>query len=171
MLPYFVMNKQERIKRREVLLVLYGLERKYGVPADLYKITVGEPNLETGRPDTTRIKYHTPKMVTHTVSMDHKFDYDIAFLAANKNFTYGGFYAPGDRIVIVRNTWGLTEVTLKDWIIYDDKRYSIERVVTLDYRVGWILHLRHTPGVTPYQIHDKVVWSRVTPDHDMEGTL
>lgn len=165
------LTKQQRIKRRETLLVLYGLERKYGVLADYYKITVGEPNLELGDSGISKVKYKVPKLITSTVTIHPKFDYDISFLAANKNFTYGGIYEPNDRVAILRNTIGLTNVDLKDWIIFDDTRYGIERVVMLDYKLGWILHLRHTPGIKPYQIHNRVIWSRVTLSQDAEGTL
>jgi hypothetical protein len=165
------LTKQERIKRREALLCLYGLERKYGVPADLYKVSVGVPNIETGDRGITTTKYHIPKMITHTATIHPKFDYDISYLAANKNFTYGGIYAPNDRIVVFRNTWGLAEITMKDWVIYGDKRYGMVRIVALDFQLGWILHLRHTPDIKPYQSHDRAVWSRVTPSQDMEGTL
>jgi hypothetical protein len=167
------LTKQERIKRREIRLMLYTLQRKWGVPADLYKLAVGTPNFATGIPSTTRTKYHIPKFITHAVSFDQKFEYDLSFLAANKNFTYGGFYVPGDRVGIVdaRFLPAGVEIETKDHFLYDNKRWEIHRFERLDYRTGWYVHLRHTPGTKPTQTHERAVWSRVTATQDIEGVL
>lgn len=166
------LTKVERVKRREMRLMLYSLERKWGVPADLYKITVGTPNFETGGKATTLAKYHIPKFITHGVQFDQKFEYDLSFLAANKNFTYGGVYQPGDRFAIV-NSESLNGVVLdmKDYFVYGGLRYAIQRLQQIDYKVGWFVHLRHTPGTTPNQVHERAVWSRVTSTQDIVGEL
>ena len=168
-MPTFIMlTKQQRIRRRGILVALYSLERTWGVSADLYRVTAVNPDFDTGKNNTTRQRYHIPRMITHGIEWSQKFEYDLSFLAANKNFTYGGVYVPGDRMAVVRNTFGLTAVEMKDYIVYDGKRYAMQRIEALDYQAGWILHLRHTPDVKPLQIHARAVWSRVTPTNDIE---
>lgn len=167
------LTKIDRIRRREMLKSLYVLERKWGVPADLYIMDSVSPNYETGKQTVNRTKYHIPRLITHSVEFVHKFEYDLSFLAANKNFTYGGFYAPGDRYAIICAKFVPTEVNiqLKDYVVLSGDRYNLQRLQKLDYHAGWILHLRHTPGEKPYQSIDRAVWSRVTPSQDVEGTL
>lgn len=167
------LTKQERIKRREVRLLLYTLERKWGVPADLYKVVVGTPNYETGNTATTKTKYHVPKLVTHETKFDQKFEYDLSYLAANKNFTYGGVYIPGDRLAILNSKYlpSTFQLSVEDHLIYGGKRYAIQRFEELDAKAGWLLHLRHTTGTKPVQTHERAVWSRVSPSQDIESTL
>lgn len=157
----------QRVKRRETLLLLYSLERKWGVSADLYKVGLVAPNLELGRTGEQATKYPFTKFITHGVTIELKFEYDIGYLAANKNFTYGGIFMPNDRLAIIRNIFNLKSIDMKDYIIYDGKKYAMQTVVDLDYHTGWILHLRHTPGSKAYQQHDRTVWSRVTATQDI----
>lgn len=152
---------------------LYALERKWGVPADLYHLNSSTPNYETGKSVVDRTKIHLPKLITHQVDSLHKFEYDLSFLAANKNFTYGGFYAPGDRIAVIcaQRIPSEVKIELHDYIVLSGIRYNLQRIQRLDFHAGWILHLRNTPGEKPFQVIERAVWSRVTPTQEIEGEL
>lgn len=153
------------------MLVLYALERKWGVLAALYKVTAVTPNLDTGATAVTCTKYAIPKLITHGIEWSQKFEYDLSFLAANKNFAYGGLYTPGDRIAVIRNTMGITAIEMKDYLVHDGKRYEMQQIEALDYQAGWILRLRHTPDVKPYQVHERAVWSRIEPTQEISEEL
>lgn len=167
-MPFFTImipSRIERIKRREYLLVLYTLERKWGVPADLYHITSVEPDYELGRVGESVVKYHIPRFVTQETST--KLEFGTAFPHARHQINFGGIYSPNDRVCVFRNIFGLPDIDMKDYIVYAGNRYVIQQKVFLDYQLGWILHIRHTPDVKSYQSHDKSVWSRVTPSQDI----
>jgi len=164
------LTKQQRIKRRELFLTLYALERKYGISADLYSVNDVDPNYELGRPDQTVTKYHINKLITNNVTILQEIP---RLLGESRSFRYGdsGVYNPGDRLCVVRNVFGLSEIKMQDYLVYDSKRYSMQRVVALDFQAGWLLHIRHTPDVKAYQIFDKSVWSRVTPSQEVDNEL
>jgi hypothetical protein len=86
-------------------------------------------------------------------------------LAANKNFTYGGFFEPGDKVAIVSTTFNRlqdVELTLKDYFVFDNKRFDIVKINVLDYNTGWILQLRNTKGIPANIIHNVCMYNRIT---------
>lgn len=165
--------RQQRIQRHDVTLILYALQRKWGTPADLYKVSVGSPDFVSGGKGVSRTLHHIPLFVTSSVTSTRKFEYDIGYLAANKNFTYGGFYEPGDRLgfIAASDVPSLIEITQEDYMIINGQRYNMQRIVELDFREGWYLHLRRIKNQKRYAIHEKYLWSRVSIDQDSGGEL
>lgn len=166
------MRREQRIKRHDTRLILYSLQRKWGTRADYYKVTIGTPNLDTGSKGITRIKYPLRALITTTAKFIRKFEYDIGYLAANKNFTYGGFFEPGDRLALIGPELPSgVRIEQRDYFAIDDKRYDIQRLEPLDGDVGYLLHLRHTKENKPYLIHERFVWSRITPVQEISYEL
>jgi hypothetical protein len=102
------------------------------------------------------------QMITFTVSESRKFEYDLGYLAANKNFTYGGFYEPGDRFAIIdlsRNPD--LSIDMKDYIVYDEDRYDMQRIEPLDTINGWLLHIRKTKDNKRYAIHETYIYDHL----------
>jgi hypothetical protein len=162
------MNKT---RRRDLIVALYALERRYGVSGDLYKVIDVAPDIELGTDNISVTKYHFPKVVTFDVTIAQKFEYALGYLRANSNFTHGGIYNPNDRAIILRNIYNLSSIEMKDYVFYDGKPWSMQEVINLDFQLGWILKIRHTPGTKFYQQHDRAVWSRVTPIQTISETL
>lgn len=76
-----------------------------------------------------------------------QFAYDIAFLAANKNFTYGGTWDTGKRsfVVLASDLDGFIPV-IGDWIIHDSKRWDVKKVEELDYHQGYLMETAQVDG-------------------------
>ena len=159
-------TKIDRIKRREIRALLYRVKRKWGTPGDLYKVATAAPNYDTGTVGISLTKYHFRELISVSVQFIHKFEYDIGFLAANKNFTYGGFYQPGDRVAIIDGMDGL-QIEMTDYFFINGLRYDPQKIERLDYNAGWFLHLRHTKGSTGKQIHERHVYNHLTIDQDI----
>src|SRR5688572_27200031 len=113
------MGQTERIKLQELRRVLYELRQRYGVPGDFYKVTVGTPDIEAGTKDISITKTVIPQMVIGDFTFMRKFQYSIAFIKANANFGYGGYFEIGDAFVLIT---GVTGIEQKDYIVYDNKR-------------------------------------------------
>lgn len=160
------LTREQRVKRREILLALYTLERKFGVSADLYHVVQTEPDLETGDTGITPVKYHIPKLITCTGVIGMDFSLGLRRIHALSSL---GEYDPNDRVAILRNTFGIDDLGSNDYIVYLGDRYLIKDQTNLDYRLGWLLKLRQTPGTQPYQLHDRAVWSRVTPSQEISN--
>lgn len=169
------MTKQTRIKQHEGRLILFTLRRKWGIPADFYKISVAptDNDFEAGKKGISRTKYTIPAFVTCQVSLIRKFEYDIGYLAANKNFTYGGFFEQGDRLAVLDATYLPDNLTIeqKDYFIFDNQRYDVQRIEALDHRIGWLLHLRVTKENKRYAIVDRYVYSHLDLEQDINETL
>lgn len=158
-----MLSQNERIRRREIHRIFYALERKLGVEASLYKVTSQSPNFETGRLNVTTSVMRIPRFITCSMEEAHKFEYDLGYLAANKNFTYGGLYEPGDRLGLFsgRNLPEGFRVEMSDYIVWDGQKYDIVRIQTYDHSAGFALQLRATKGQRAYQSHDRAVYERL----------
>lgn len=162
------------MNRHDIQLLLYTMKRKWGVRAAFYKVAVGKPDLESGGKAITRIKYTINRLVSSTVKTIRKFEYDIGYLAANKNFTYGGFFESGDRLAVISDELsrqGIEEITMKDYFIINDQRFDIGRVEQMDGDVGYLLHLKRTKEREPQAIHERFVWDRITPTQTIGATI
>lgn len=156
------MNRQELVKRRAVRRILYTFRRIHGVPADLYKVTITDPNYETGRLGVSRTKVSLPQVITGSVELMKKFEYDLGYVKANSNFTYGATFEVGDRIAIIDGIYlqGY-EIQQKDYVVYDTKRYDMVKIHKMDGEVGYILHLRVTKGQKTNQILERKIISQL----------
>jgi hypothetical protein len=167
------LSRVENVKRRSQRLNLYTLRRTYGVPADLYKVTVGAPDFDTGKSNTSRVKYAIPEFITFDAKYSRKFDYSLTYLAANKNFAYGAIYEIGDRIGIIDGAFLPTGHVIDehDYVIYDGRRYDFQSIHRLDGDLGFILHMRHLKDEVRYAIIDKCIFNRVTLGQTSNGTI
>ena len=144
---HLIKRRQIQIRRR-----IYAMKQRFGVPGDLYKLSIVTPNYETGGKDAATTVKHIPKMIMIN-NPDHlMFKYDLGYLRANSNFTYGGHFEVGDGYVVIDGLdLGTTNVVVKDYIVYENKRWDIKDILELEGHAGYILHVRHTTGTLPSQ--------------------
>jgi hypothetical protein len=89
-------------KYRFIKSVIRHLKNKYGQTVTLKNLTPGTINWSSGSVSGNSIASLTVKRVIVLPSRTtRKFAYDIGYLAANKNFTYGGFYDVNQRDIII----------------------------------------------------------------------
>jgi hypothetical protein len=76
--------------------------------------------------------------------MTRDFEYDLSFIAANKNFTYGGFFDPSVRDVIIdsKDIPSGFEITGDMYVIFDDRRYEIKETREAENGYAWWLHVK-----------------------------
>lgn len=161
---FFNMNQTERIKSQELRRIIYELRQRWGVPADLYKVTAGEPDLETGDSGTTIQKIVVPQLVSGGFSFMRKFQYSISYIRANSNFGYGGFFEIGDIFAIV--DCGLT-IEQKDYLVVNNKKYNMQEIILLCDGI-YMLHARQTTGETFGQIYDVYVRSQLNVEQEID---
>ena len=104
---------------RQINTILYRLKKDYGIPVDLRNLIDSEVNRETGvvsiNYDTLKIK----KAIVLPAKAIPSFVYDLSYIAANRNFSYGGFFGSHTRTVIVDG------VDLKDDFLIKEKTEAI----------------------------------------------
>lgn len=134
---------------RQVGHVIYRLKRQYGRLMYIrYRQAADQYNLETGdiTRDLTSIKIRKGVLLPQRVTRE--FVYDLSFIAANKNFTYGGFFQQGDRVVLIdaKDLPRDFEINGEMYVTIEDRRYEIQehRRVPEDLPRGyaWLLRVK-----------------------------
>ena len=129
-------------KKRKIIEYLYPLMQEQGHPITYTVLSSYAPNYRTGDLKYTLTEHSLPRAITWSVVQAQKFEYDLAFVAANKNFTYGGFFTVGDRALILSDP--PFTPSFRDFFVYNSKRYNVHKIQELDDAAGYILSARHT---------------------------
>lgn len=77
---------------REMRQLLYPIKRRRGEPVQIHQIDDNDVDLTTGAITKSYFTHKVKKAIVLPVDSDRKFVYDLAYIAANKNFTGGGFF-------------------------------------------------------------------------------
>jgi hypothetical protein len=154
--------------------VLYRLKRGYGLKVDIYIDGVDTINLATGVRTVTRTKTTVAKGIVLPPKIERTFVYDIGYLKANSNFTYGGLFETADSVVI------LDKIDLpkgfklaaedKYSVIIRHKRYNVKKVSEVD-NLAWQLDLKHVTNQPTLEIHDILVRQRIGFADSAGGTI
>lgn len=162
------MHPLERRKYRQIKERLRRLCRNRGVPADYYFVTPGTFNRTTGAQDDNTVVVHNYRyVITYEVTEQRKFEYDLAFIAANTNFTYGGLFEVGDKIFILEDK-GFVPGVENHYIVQSGERYNVHKVGKFDFGAGYVVHARRTQNQEPNQVIQKTVLHVVTPEQTIE---
>ena len=173
----FRLSQAQKRKRQDMQRILYSLRYRYGLPADLYKYEEGgnfDPS--TGKSDPAiRTKEKLKRFMSWSALSHEKFEYDLAYVAANKNFTYGGLFEIGDRIGII--DWPGEKLPddfkmdLSYYLVLDGVRYNIEKYDELDHKAGFIMHVRRVNEQQPHQVLEVTVQHQLTFNETIGGTV
>lgn len=130
---------------------LYRLKLDYGFPVTLIKTIHEETNSETGLRSVQREIVNIRKAIDLPAETARKFWYDMAFIKANTNFTYGAEVDVLSKQIVIdsRDLQG-RKITERDFIIYDHTRYSIKKIYDLEHKLGYLLSLQAAEGALPY---------------------
>lgn len=160
---YGVVMVLQQTKFRKIKKILYRLKRVYGIEAAIYDTDITPPNLRTGVQTITREKISIPRMIILPVRIQSQFEYDLSFIAANKNFTMGGNFDAADRSVLIdqADLPAGFEFEARHYIVFDNARYDIRDRTELDYNLAIFLRLRKVQEEKPYQIFEPLVWDRL----------
>lgn len=131
--------------------LLYGLKRQWGRDFDYVQILTSEANSVTGDFEIHRRIIRFPAVLLPQSQL-RKFIQDISYLAANKNFTYGGYNDYNAlSIVILKSDLPLDfNPDLNGYINYDHKRFERVRFENLADE-AYLLVVQGIEGARPYQ--------------------
>lgn len=141
--------------------LLYAFKRQWGGEFQYVQILTSQADTTTGTRDISRQVFNLPA-VKLPIQTLRKFIQDIGYLAANKNFTYGGLndYNTVRLLISAEDLPAGFNVDLDGYIVLDHKRY--ERV-SFDNVFGacWILVARGVEGANPYARIVQPAYSRL----------
>lgn len=138
------------------------MKRRYGLPANLIKITNEVVNLQTGVKTLTRDSLQISRVIILPSTIKREFFYDLAYITGNKDFTYGGTtLADSRKFIIDRVDLGSWVLAVGDAIIYNEKRYEIQEIDEFESSLGYVVTAKESESVAinnvvPISIFDEI---------------
>ena len=86
--------------KRQVRQVLYAMKKLFA-ESIIIKNTTGVPNPITGVVVDSVVSATIRRAIVLPERVLKDYEYDLSFIAANKNFTYGGFFDNSETVVII----------------------------------------------------------------------
>lgn len=137
------MNKQKTNIRR----LFYNLSRRYGEDITITIPQSVTPNYQTGAVEKIVKEYFISNVPILPADMIRDFVYDLSFIASNKNFTYGGIFNKGERLILLD---------------INERKITIDEIITITIETiiysisGWTAYTSNH-----YALLAKVVESRI----------
>jgi len=158
---------------RHIRRVLYSLKRRYPQEVGLYRATGVATNFQTGVQSETRIKHTIPRAILLPSKLSRDFSYDLAYIAANKEFTQGAFYDHKARRVIIskRDIPADWPLDLNTWLVFQHTRHEIKEIVEFENNEGVMFILEALSGQPPKEIHDVFICDTLNLTDSAEGVV
>jgi hypothetical protein len=126
---------------RQISIIIYRLKRQYGVPMKLRRITDDNTDLASGKVYRGYYVIDIKRGIALPAKLAPAFAYDLAFVAANKNFTYGGIFGSSTRLVILdgKDIPSDFEIAEDDELLYENKVHAVKAINPTATKKGFIL--------------------------------
>lgn len=146
-----VPNQLQFIKK-----VLYHLKQRYGAKIEYYHVTSNTTDDETGIGSILKLKFVIKRAIRLPDKRTRGFQYDLSFIAANKNFTMGATYDRNARdFIISRSDLPKDfEPGIEDYILMSNQRYNVKQLIELDFKQGYYISGEATEGESLGAVHD-----------------
>lgn len=102
------------------------LIREYGLPITWQLLTSTSRDAKTGLRKTNTRDFAIRRALVLTEIVTRKFSYDLAYIAAGKNFTYGGEYDRGLLPIAVSTTDLPGGFSNNDFVLIDGIQYGVQ---------------------------------------------
>lgn len=133
---------------RQIELVLYRLKREYGLPVILRKPTRNENDIQTGKITREYSVCKIRKAICLPADLMRTFIYDLTYVAANKNFAYGGLFDKTVKIFIldkkdIKIDGAKVSVTMDDHIVYKTKKFDMVAIDETEDGTSYLLKTKN----------------------------
>ena len=134
---------------RQIKIIVYRLKRQYGVTVKLVRLSNLQDNIQTGKMTQDKQEITIKRAIVGPALELRDFVYDLSFIAANKNFTYGGFFDADTRMLIVdsKDLPKGFEPTMDDYVIYQDRPHQFKEVHPLAKKYAWSMILKQVDAI------------------------
>jgi len=115
-------------------LAIYRSKRDWGLQVTLYRALTNVNNILTGAITRSYEVIDIERAPVLNKQTSRKFVYDLAYIAADKNFTEGAFFDQGGRVIILdaRDLPKGFQPNLDDFIVFRTFRYEIKSIETVE---------------------------------------
>ena len=161
------------MKRATVFIkrLLYNLERRMGGRVSFHR-DVETLNTRTGKKTVAKTVWQDNKVVVLPSELKTKFVFDLSFIAANKNFTYGGdFDTSKRRLILSAREAGDYVPQNQDYFVFEGKRWELDEIQTFEYNTGYLLVGSEVKGAPVQQQVSMSVLQYGLFSDEVEGVL
>ena len=131
---------------RQISGIIYRMKRQYGLPVIIRRRVNSVYDVETGKLSGTEQDIKVVRAPVLEGRVLKSFFYDLSFIAANKNFTYGGYVDTNTRMVIfdAKDLPKTFETSDEDQVIFEDRIYEIKEIHPAEFIKGYLYIVRST---------------------------
>jgi len=149
--------------------VVYALSKDYGFKTDLYRPTE-TMDFETGLKTVTRVKYKIKKAIFFPNELFRDFNYARLI---GQELQFGGILDASQRRVLINKKWlpKNFEIQVTDYVIFNHKRYEIQRVGEMELADYWHLIIKEIKGILRNETFDRVIKDKLMPEELVEQLL
>lgn len=142
---------------------LYQMKKDYGVAIKYGILERSNLDMDTGKTTVTKKVYLIRKAIIFPTKLQRKFVQDIAYLAANKNFTYGALFDEKTTIFVIdaRDLPRGLQMNMNNFIFMNHQRFVIKTAEILEHNCGWLITAQTHEGANPFDVQPVSVRSRL----------
>ena len=130
-------------------LAIYKLKRDYGAPIDIYKLTSSSTSSTTGVKTASVTVTHVKLAVVMPTSITRAYVFASKMSKQHASAVGNVDMNSLDFVVDRADTPLLTTISNDDWIVYQSRKYQIEKITVLES--GWIVTANELVGEIPQQ--------------------
>ena len=129
---------------RQIKNIIYRLKRSHGLTIVLWHPTSTTHNVETGNIVRSYETHVIKRAVVLPTRLIRDFVYDLSYIAAAKNFTYGAYFDKTDRFVLIdaKDLPDGFEFTPDDYIVFQTRQYNVKEIVQAEHDAAYMLIVR-----------------------------
>ena len=150
--------------------LIYRAKHRFGKKIRLYTSTVpgdAAPNFLTGALSGSNNR--TVQLVRKALILKgdhtHNFVYDLSFIAANKNFTMGGFFEKEAFTFIIDAKDIVTAPDPSGYVTWDKQKFEIKSASRQGENICYIIRAQYIPGAKPLDIFEEQIDQSLTLSH------
>ena len=135
--------------------IIYRLKRDMGTPVDYYQPISNVQNVKTGVVVRSFTVTPVKRALVFETKELRKFEYDLSFIAANKNFTMGGYFDQAERFILldVEDLPKDFSPSSNDHVVSRGRRYQVILVNELEDNRLIAVKVKELKGMERSQIH------------------
>lgn len=153
---------------RQIKMILYRLKRDFGQPVNIIRMVSMAQDVQTGIITPVQRLVRVKRAVIIDAKLGRDFVYDLSFIAANKNFTYGGLFDTSTRAMVI-DGFDLPRdfvPNLDDRCIHFNERYQFKNVASTVYNLGYIITMQRLESQLNENIEELSMRQIVTPGQE-----
>ena len=134
---------------RQIKAIIYRLKRNFGTPVTIVRLSNLQNNIQTGAMTFDKQEIDIRRGIVDPALALRDFVYDLSFIAANKNFTYGGYFDVDSRMLIIDSKDLPTgfEPNLNDYALINNSHYAFKEVHPLANKHAWSMTIKQVDAI------------------------